>query len=599
MQPQKIFSKEPDPLFRSREGSSFDNSSQRSRPPLWLGAVFVLSMLGYAFAFWWSVKDYWFNPLITTDDALQQLFPFHAIKHPEIFKGDLITETMVGYLAPIHYWVSYFVTYLTGDPVVMGHWVMLIQLSLALVFLFLAVRNMAGLIPACFSVIWFLHTRNIVQRMTGGLVRGWSPALFVAFFYFVSKRSQLGVLITLLCGCLTNPPATVIIASTYGLYLIWNAYKPSNSSKESKKWKRQLLTYVLLSPLYILITFSVVSRPAEIGQMVGMEQALSMPEFDNPGGRFPFLPFEPVLKDIRTFGLQAFISRWYEPHPLVYTYMPHVVVGLLALLALVGLVRKRAVLGAQFWLMPLSIFAIYFISREVAFKLYVPNRHLQIPIGMFLITALPVGLWRVFYQPGKKVWPAVLSLVLLGGIIFAGSIDGLQGLANFNYDRYKRGHVFEWIRKKTAEDSLIAGQPTHIDPVQLYGIRRGYATTETAHPFYQGYYSEIARRLEISLRANYATSYREFVDLLKPEGIDYFVFRKKDFYPEAIQFARYFKPFHKLVAQLRVHPVEAYVYKQLPKELDPQFFPGLVFRDAFSAVVDIKKLDHYLTERGL
>src|SRR5262249_20906580 len=95
-----------------------------------------ISLLIYAYFFWKNLSRYWFNPHWTTDDALQQTFPFHAVYHPEIFKNDLIAKTMTGYLTPIHYWLSYLITYWTRDPIMTGHWVMLIQLASAALFLF-------------------------------------------------------------------------------------------------------------------------------------------------------------------------------------------------------------------------------------------------------------------------------------------------------------------------------------------------------------------------------------------------------------------------------------------------------------------------------
>ncbi|MCC6952758.1 MAG: hypothetical protein IT290_01435, partial [Deltaproteobacteria bacterium] len=41
----------------------------------------------YVALFVQSVADYWFNPVWTTDDALQQLFPLFSALEPRIFEG--------------------------------------------------------------------------------------------------------------------------------------------------------------------------------------------------------------------------------------------------------------------------------------------------------------------------------------------------------------------------------------------------------------------------------------------------------------------------------------------------------------------------------
>ncbi len=125
-------------------------------------------------------------------------------------------------------------------------------------------------------------------------------------------------------------------------------------------------------------------------------------------------------------------------------------------------------------------------------------------------------------------------------------------------------------------------------------MRRAYATTETAHPFYTKYFNEMKRRIEISLKAHYATSLREVLEILKPEKIDYFVFSKKRFYPEALEKERYFEPLNALVQKLTSKDYKSYAYKELPTAVDLNVNSYLVFKDEHSAVVDMKELEKYL-----
>ena len=241
---------------------------------------------------------------------------------------------------------------------------------------------------------------------------------------------------------------------------------------------------------------------------------------------------------------------------------------------------------------------VYFASRQFAFKLYVPDRHLQFPMGFFWITTLSIGVWNVFKSGTKRdQWIGALGLLLLSFLIWSGSKHGLQGAANFNYAFDKKGRIFSWVRASTPEQALIAGHPTFIDGVQLFGMRRGYVTTETSHPFYPIYYTEMNRRLIISLKAHYAKSFEELLTLLEPEGVNYFVFEKARFYPEALRTAVYFPPLNELVTELTSGDPENYVYRQLPKEVDLATYPWMPFRDDQSAVVDLKALREYLSRR--
>jgi hypothetical protein len=337
-----------------------------------------------------------------------------------------------------------------------------------------------------------------------------------------------------------------------------------------------------------------------------------MPEFSRPYGRFPFIPFNSAASEIRVVGLEAFTGRFFKPNPSFKQMLPYVVVGALVLLAGIGLVRRRVALPAEVVIFGCSALIVYFLSRQFAFWLYVPNRHLQIPLAMFFVVAFTVGGWRALHL-GKDTsdsveggvrdtrvrwaWPSVLSLVCIGAFVFAGSGKGLSGTLNFNYPSDKKGEVFEWLKDNTPEESLVAGHPTHIDGVQLFGMRKAYVTTETTHPFYTRYYAEMKRRNEIVLRAHYSATLEELLALLEPEGIDYFIFKRGDFYPQVLPKLTFFPPFEGLMKELTSRSPDSYAYRKLPEQVDIQNYPFMPFKDRFSAVVDVKALKSYVQEK--
>ncbi len=598
------------------ELTCIDRPVEAARAPRWrqeFSLSTVLSavlLLFYTYAFYSGISDYWFHAGWTTDDALQQSYPLHEVTHPGLFSGDLVTDVMRGYLAPAHYWLSYAITLLTRDPIMTGHWVMLIQVLLTVGFLFAAVRAVSGTAAALVAVTWLLHSRNLMQRLTGGLPRGWSAPVFALFLYFAFKGNHRAVLLTILAGCLLNPPATLVVALTYGLLLIWRT--AFLSGVDRAVYKNRLINYILLAPFFAIVTLAVVHRPAHVGQMVSYSEAAKMPEFSRPHGRFPFIPFNSAGSEIRVVGLEAFVGRFHTPHPTFKQMLPYLVVGTLLVFTVTGLIRRRVAIPAEVLLFGCSALIVYFLSRQLAFWLYVPNRHLQIPLAMFFIVAFTVGGWRAFHRGTgttediegglkdtrlKWAWPSVLSLVCVGVFVFAGSGKGLSGTLNFNYPSDKKGHVFAWLRANTPEEAVVAGHPTHIDGVQLFGMRKAYVTTETTHPFYTRYYAEMKRRNEIVLRAHYSATLEELLSLLEPEGIDYFVFKRGDFYPQVLPELTFFPPFEALMKELTSRAPENYAYRNLPERVDLQNYPFMPFKDRLSAVIDVKALRAYIQEK--
>jgi len=446
--------------------------------------------------------------------------------------------------------------------------------------------------------------------MTAGLPRGWAAPLFAAFFYFALKGNHRGVLLLILVGCFLHPPATFVVAGGYGLHLLWTFSKPA----EREAIRRPLLQFIAAGPVFAYIAWLVVRMPADIGTMASYQVAAEMPEFSTPDGRFPFYPLMPVSWDLNIFAFQAFIARFYNPGPIVRAWMPEFVVLFCLMLAAVGWRKKASVFPSALVCFLVSAAGVYFLSREFAFKLYVPNRHLQFPFAMFFVVGMTIATWRVGVLFSKDWAPSqwlssdrapriarampMVMLAFLGGLVVLGSGSGLKGSANFNYSIYKKGGVFAWVAENTPKNAVIAGDPTLIDGLMLFGKRAAYITTETAHPFYDKYYAAVKPRIEVTLRAHYARTLEEFVQILEPAGVDYFIFDRKKFYPEALATAKYFKPFDSLVTQLTSGPVDQYAFRAIPRTVNRERFPALLYRDDFAVLVDVNQLKAWLKERS-
>ena len=553
--------------------------------------IIFLAFCAYSFFFYQSLGNRLLNPEWTTDDAMQQTFVLHDVYNSDIFKDDIIYKVMKGYLTPVHYWISYAATWVTDSPIMGGHIVMLIQLGLTLVFFFLAIKaatNSWG--PAFFAVAWLLHTRTLIERMTGGLPRGWAAVVFAAFLYgILSKRHGLTSLFLIL-GCLVHPPATFLCAAAYGLWLLFSFF----AERTRRDGIIGLRFVIPTAMICVALAWHVVQRPPEIGQMVDFETASKMPAFQNPGGRFPFIPQPSIWEHFHDFTYNAFINKWFEPLPLVKEYGWIVIYGALLILLILGIKQKRTIVPLSLWSFLLAVAAVYLTSRQVMFKLYVPDRHLLFPMTFFMIAAFTTGCWNLATTPtGEKTWRGLTSLIVLAGIIFFSSGSGFTGDAQFRYHIHRKGRAFDWVKKYTPRFALIAGHPTHVDPVPLFGMRRAFVTSEVAHPFYPKYYSEMERRLTVSLKAHYATSFNEFLKLVTPEKIDYFIFSRQRFYPNNLKNETFFKPLDTLTKRLTSRGSNAYAYKKLPRSVDPQY-PFVKFVDDQSTIIDIKELEIFL-----
>ncbi len=575
-----------------------------------LGILLTISLAAlYLFLFIKSFHGRILNPDWATDDSLQQSFILHDVFNPAIFKGDLIYEVMKGYLPPLHYWLSYALTLASGSPIMAGHLVMMIQFMLTLLFLFLGIRAASdegstemhttskisfldiilgkikvSIVPAIFACIWFLHTRTVIQRLSGGLPRGWAAVIFAGFLWGILSRRHRLTVAMLILGCLIHPPAAFLCGVSYGIWLIILICGRATRTEGVKSIK----ALILASPICGFITWLVIKRPPEIGSMVDYSTASQMPSFTNPGGRFPFIPQPAIWEHFHSFGYNAFINKLFEPLPLIKEYGWLLIFGLLFAIFIWGLKSKRELVPNSLWAFLLGIISVYLVSRQVLFKLYVPDRHLLIPMTFFLISAFTLASWNL-----SKQWQG-LRLLGLSILIYLCSGSGLTGDSQINYHIYRKGHAFEWIKKYSPTNSIVAGHPTQVDPVPLFAARKVYVSSEVTHPFYKTFYEEMERRLIVSLKAHYARSWSDFISLIKPEKIDYFIFSRQRFYPNNLKNEGYYIPLDTLVRELCSYPSESYVYKTLPRKVNLESFPFVKYIDAQSTVIDVNELISYI-----
>jgi hypothetical protein len=267
----------------------------------------------------------------------------------------------------------------------------------------------------------------------------------------------------------------------------------------------------------------------------------------------------------------------------------------------VGMRRKLSTIPAAVYSLGLAAIITYLAARTFAFRLYVPDRHLQSPLAFFLICGFTIGAWRAFRPrnvsddalPVTKPssWQ-IVAFATIAMLIWSGSRSGLQNSAEFNTWRYKRGGMFEWIRQTTPESAIIASHPTLIDGVQLFGMRKGYVTSETTHPFYLGYYNEMERRIRLALTAYYTRDLAQLVAFMRDEQIDYFAFRHTDFSKKSLASATYYRPFDLLVKELTQtdEATGQYVYHQLRDRRRAGIPSGVRFNDAYALIVEREAL---------
>ena len=560
-----------------------------------------------------------FGPDCSHNDLLQQGFQFYRINDPQIFADDLVYESMRAYLPPFHFGLGLLLTWPSDNPVLTGHILMSLQVGVLCLALFLLVRRLTGSsVAGTFAVAWLLHSRSLLHLMAGGLPRGWIGPVLACYLLSIAlsgadtRKRWLPWLVILLAAGL-NPVACLICLVTHGLFLLITGFREVTAGRrvlgesvagESsppglwvRSWqftRRQLLPFAVFGGGVCLFVSISTARSADIGEMASLAEASRLQAFSRIGGRFPILPLSSPWQEFLSIGLQpVFGMEWYRVSRAVKDLAPFVGWFVIALLGF-GMWRARRNPPYELYCFGAAILFGYTLARLVAFKLYIPDRYFGMPLALFIIATVVVLVWRGVgsLQPGMKSLAKAGFILVTGGVLFLMSGTGIRGPEFFDTCRGQQAALWSFLQNNTAPTALIAGHPTSIDGVQLFGKRKGFITTETAHPFYDAYYQEVKRRIELTFRAKYASSWREFYEILAPEGIDYFVFRARDIQPEAYQRATYEIPWLRMVRRLTARPFEEYAFASLA---DPnQQPPFVVLRTEGEVVVDVVRLKKFL-----
>ncbi len=561
-----------------------------------LSVALSMAALAYLIALILSFKGQWFNPHSTGGDATQQLFPFYQAIAPDIFKDDIIFESMKSYLAPLHWWIGYGTTLLTHDPVMTGHWIMLYQFLTVSLFLFLTVQYLASTPAALLALIWFMHQEQLIGNIATGLPRGWIGAILIAFLYFLVQKKHAQIWIVLFVGSLLNAVGTFVAAICYGSFMVLGITK----AESRPNFKKPFILACILAPLLLVTTMMALSRPNGIGKMVTLAEASKMEAFQRKGGRFPFLPFLSVQQEFQKNAFRSFVSKKAKMPRNFRLILIGGVVLLLAVFAIIGRVTRREILQREVLLLIGSATAAYLLARVLAFNLYVPARYLNWPFGMAWTVLFPVALWRSHEALRRnkfgKLLVSVIAISALA-IVLAGTgfrVGKRGALATLDLSR-KPAPPYAWIKAAAPRTAVLASHPVYINALPLAGMRRAYITEETAHPFYDQYWAEAQKRISVSLKAFYAEDLSDLKSAVAKERIDYFIFPRSYFElgsdGSGLSHRSIFKPFLTLSRELTARTPEAYLGWRLLNQSQGQDPDFIVYRDSECVVVDLNRLN--------
>lgn len=394
------------------------------------------------------------------------------------------------------------------------------------------IKNQRYALILVFLFILFAWTKT---QFDGGLSRAFAYPLLIAFLYYSINENIAKLSIVTILQAILYPPILLISLGTYGLLLI--------NFKEKRidlKIRKNSLFYLSVAVSFILILIPIYFMDYGIKERISFSEAISYPEY-YLDGRYPtFRGTIPLTADLPS-TIKSAVS-FYN----IGVRRPIITDTIFILLLLSGIFiliyqKKLLKLPREIFYMATSSFLLLIIATLTFSLLYFPSRYIKFTIPIFLIFLTANGLYFLsIRKKAKYLFPAFLIILIL---LFLPQVD--SGLMHCGDNE-----LYSFI-KKLPEETLIAGHPSDMDCIALYGQKKPFITYETSFPLFTDYYHIIKQRTFKFFSAYYAEGKQTIQDFCKENKITHLVVNKEHFTTDYLKKERfYFKPFNDFIKNL-------------------------------------------------
>ena len=501
--------------------------------------------LSLTFAIVYSLLDLqqaFSSTYVVQDDARVYVSWMQRFLEPDLLKNDLITDYFQS-VTPSGYAALYRLIASVGISPLLLSKILPVFLRLLTTGYCFAVCIQILPIPTAGFITTLLLNQTISMRddLVSSTPRSFIYLLFLAFLYYLLRRSLLLCLGAIALSGLFYPPLLLIVAGILILRL-WRCKGKIPHLSENK------FDYVLCATglaLSFLVMLPYASSSSEFGPVIADIEARSLPAFSEKG-RIPFFDDNPLLFWI--FGQHSGLLPNVLEHPVT-------LIGLLLPILLRYPYRfpKALHVTSNVTLLPqilLASFGIFLAAHALLYKLFAPARYTRYTFRLVLILAAGIALllildavFRWALQQTKlsdrRQFLALGLTAFLGGVL----VFYPYLLKNFPHNNYIVGEapaVYEFFREQP-KDIIIASLSQEADNLPTFSKRAILVGWEYAVPYHVGYDRQIRQRATDLIRAQYTQSLAEVKSFIQTYGVDFFLLDASAFTPEYISTNHWFR----------------------------------------------------------
>lgn len=450
---------------------------------------------------------------VVQDDARQHVFWMGRFVDPELFPRDLIADYFQS-VAPLGYeWLYRSAAMLGIDPLQFSKFIPLILAILTTVYCFALSLQLLP-IPLTAFVATLLFNQNFWMRddLASGSPRAFLNLFFLAFLYYLLRRSLLPCLAAILLLGLFYPQYVLIAAGVLFLRL-WT-WQNGRVSLNPSPVDRRLCIAGLVTAFLVMLPFALTS--SEFAPTINAAQARMLPEF-LPNGRSRF--FYSDFGRYWLSGGRSGIQPPLDPPLLCLGLLLPILLRFPNRFSLVKQIPRGLGILGQVTIVSLGMF---FAAHAVLFKLHLPSRYTQHSLRVVLAMAAAIVLtilldalfqWAMAQSRQAKKLLAPGATLLAAALLFLYPLT----LDNFPKTTYVNGTAAPLYRyiAQLPKDTVIASVSEEASNLPSFTQRSILVGSEYAVPYHWGYYRQFRDRVLELIQTQYSPDLAEVKALIQ------------------------------------------------------------------------------------
>ena len=471
---------------------------------------------------------------VVAKDAREYVFWMQRFVDQELLPHDLIADYFQS-ITPSGYAAFYQVMASLGISPLLLSKILPMVLGLIVTAYCFGVCLQLFAVPAAGFIASLLLNQSLWFRddLASATPRAFVYPLFLAFLYYLLRRSFLPCLVVIALQGLFYPPLGFISAGILFVRLWdWQRWPPRIEQNRSN-----FLLCVAGLGVACLVMLPYALATSKFGPLVTAVQARAMPEFW-PGGRHPFFQDNPGK-----FWLVGQHSGLLPPllPPLIWTgLLLPVLLRNPSRFPLVRQVKSVTVLP-QIVLVSLGLFLA---AHALWLKLFFPSRYtghtlrvvMAIAAGIALVVMLDAVLHActqlVKSRKKRQLFWVLAATGLLGTVLvlyphFSGDFP------KTNYRVSGEGALYEFLQQQP-KNILIATLSDEANNIPTFAHRSILVSKEYALPFHLGYYRQIRQRAIDLIRAQYSPNLAVAKSFVQKYGVNFWLLNREAFTPEYV-----------------------------------------------------------------